>query len=328
MRVVARVRSVAASSTTRLVLAFAVAAAVVMLAVTHWNAVVAGGDSLAGGDKEWLVPAVLAAAAIWVAGAVTQLGSMPMRAPIGQLLAVQVAASFANNVSPAGSGGIGVNIRFLRRYGLSSGAAGGAVGLNSLAGLLTHLLLLLAAVAISPAVARSIHVPVSWRSYVTSAAYQAGWVLLAVAVILAIVLARASWRTRLGGHVVRFLHEVRGLGSVLRQPGRAAALWLGSLSTPLLHAVILFAVLRSLGVPMAVGTVVVVYLVVSSLAAMLPSPGGLGALDVTLLAGLEAVGISSSIALGAVLGYRLITVWLPLLPGAVALAVLVRRRVI
>jgi len=29
-----------------------------------------------------------------------------------------------------------------------------------------------------------------------------------------------------------------------------------------------------------------------------------------------------------VLGYRLITVWLPLLPGAFALAVLVRRRII
>jgi uncharacterized protein (TIRG00374 family) len=328
MRVAAQVRSVAGSSMTRLVLALAVAAAVVVLAVTHWSAVVAGGDSLAGSDKEWLVPAGLAAVAVWVAGAVTQMGSMPMRAPIGRLLTVQVAASFANNVSPAGSGGIGVNIRFLRRYGLSSGAAGGAVGLNSLAGLVTHLLLLLAAVAISPAVARSIHVPVSWRSVATSAAYQVGWILLLVAGVLAVVLARAPWRRRLGGYIVRFLHEVRGLGTVLRHPGRAAALWLGSLSTPLLHGLILFAVLRSLGASTTVGTAVVVYLVVSSLSALVPSPGGLGALDVTLLAGLEAVGISSSVAFGAVLGYRLITVWLPLLPGAVALAVLVRRRII
>jgi uncharacterized protein (TIRG00374 family) len=253
---------------------------------------------------------------------------MPIRAPIARLMAVQVAASFANNISPAGSGGIGINIRFLRRYGLSSGAAGGAVGLNSLAGLITHLVLLLAAVAISPKVAGSIHVPVSWRSLATNAAYQVGLGLVLVVAVLAAVLARASWRVRLGGYLLRVLHEVRGLGTVLRHPGRAAALWLGSLSTPLLHAAVLFAVLRSLGVAVTAGTAVVVYLVVSSLAALVPSPGGLGALDVTLLAGLEAVGVAPSVAFGAVLGYRLITVWLPLLPGAVALAVLVRRRVI
>ena len=316
------------SSVTRVVLAVAVAVAVVVLAVTHWSAVVGAGDSLAAGDKEWLVPAGLAVVALWVAGAVTQIGSMPMRAPIGRLLAVQVAASFANNVSPAGSGGIGVNVRFLRRHGLSSGAAGGAVGLNSLAGLVTHLLLLLAAMVISPAVTRSIHVPVSWRSLATSTAYRVGGVVLLAAGVLVVLLARKSWRARVGGYTVRFLREVRGLGVVLRHPGRAAALWLGSLSTPLLHAVILFAVLRSLGVLITVGAAVVVYLVVSSLSALVPSAGGLGALDVTLLAGLEAVGISSSVAFGAVLGYRLITVWLPLLPGAVALAVLVRRRII
>jgi uncharacterized membrane protein YbhN (UPF0104 family) len=328
MPVAAQVRSVAGSSIIRLVLAFAVVAAVVVLAVVHRSAVLAGGDSLADGDKEWLVPAGLATVAVWVAGAVTQFGSMPTRAPLARLLAVQVAASFANHVSPAGSGGIGVNIRFLQRHGLSSGAASGAVGLNSLAGLVTHVLLLLAAVAISPTLAHSIHAPASWWSLAAGAAYQAGWVLLLVAGVLAVALARKSWRARLGGYLVPFLREVRRLGPVLRHPGRAAALWLGSLSTPLLHAVILFAVLRSLGVSMTVGAAVVVYLVVSSLAALVPSPGGLGAFDVMLLAGLEAVGVLSSVAFGAVLGYRLITVWLPLLPGAVALAVLVRRRII
>jgi len=47
-----------------------------------------------------------------------------------------------------------------------------------------------------------------------------------------------------------------------------------------------------------------------------------------ILAGLVALGITPSVALGAVLGYRLLTVWVPLLPGALALALLVRRRVL
>jgi len=66
----------------------------------------------------------------------------------------------------------------------------------------------------------------------------------------------------------------------------------------------------------------------SSVSALVPSPGGFGALDVALVAGLVAVGTPSATALATVLAYRLLTVWLPLVPGACVLAVLLRRRVI
>jgi uncharacterized membrane protein YbhN (UPF0104 family) len=115
---------------------------------------------------------------------------------------------------------------------------------------------------------------------------------------------------------------------VLRHPGRAAALWLGSVALPFSHALILFSILRGLGVAMTIGTVMVIYLGVSSLAAVVPSPGAIGGLDVALVTGLAAAGASSTVAVGAVLGYRMITVWLPLLPAAGMFAVLLRRRII
>jgi uncharacterized membrane protein YbhN (UPF0104 family) len=327
-------RTVTGSSVARLVLAVGIAGGVVVLALTHWSTVRAGSRIFTGADARWLVLAGIAAASIWISGTVTQLGAMSVRAPFGRLLAVQVAGSFANHVLPAGSGGIGINIRFQRRHGIGLAAAARSVGLNSVAGLATHLLLLVAAVVISPSVAHDIHVPGSWRGVVNATV--AGWTIagLGGVVLTALLVAslRAGWRQWVAAHAVgaarRLLVEVRGLRSVLRDPARAAALWLGSLSTPLLHGLILFAVLRSVGVHAGLGTTVVVYLIVSSLSAMVPSPGGLGALDVTLAAGLAAVGVSSAVALGAVLGYRLITVWLPLLPSALVLAVLVRRRII
>ena len=55
---------------------------------------------------------------------------------------MQVAATFANHVLPGGSGGLAVNVRFLRRYGLSRADAVGAVALNMLAGMVTHTALL------------------------------------------------------------------------------------------------------------------------------------------------------------------------------------------
>ncbi|WP_327010261.1 flippase-like domain-containing protein [Dactylosporangium sp. NBC_01737] len=328
--------SVWGSSLPRMLLAVAVAVTVVVLAVMHWSTVSAGAAGLARANSAWLVVAGLGTASIWIAGTITQIGSMSLRPPVGKLLAVQVAASFANHVLPAGSGGMGINIRFLRKHGLGSGAAVGSVGLNSFVGMVTHVLLLVVAVAVSPSLARGIQVPGSWRDTASRAAGPAGWVLLAIAgALLAAALVasvRPAWRRRLAGRVAaagrRVAEELRGLWGVLRDPYRAAALWLGSLCTPLLHAVILYAVLRSLGVAVTVGTAFVVYLVVSSLSAFVPSPGGIGALDVAMLAGLAAIGVTSAVALGAVVGYRLITVWVPLLPSAFVLAVLLRRRII
>jgi uncharacterized membrane protein YbhN (UPF0104 family) len=122
--------------------------------------------------------------------------------------------------------------------------------------------------------------------------------------------------------------EMRELRAVLRHPGRAAALWLGSLALPLFHALILFSVLRGLRASTALGTVLVIYLGVSALTAVVPSPGAIGGLDAALVAALVAAGASSAAAVGAVLGYRMLTVWLPLPPAACTFAVLLRRRII
>ncbi|MYW20381.1 TIGR00374 family protein, partial [Streptomyces sp. SID2955] len=72
--------------------------------------------------------------------------------------------------------------------------------------------------------------------------------------------------------------------------------------------------------------VALLYLAASSAAALLPTPGGLGSLDAALAFALTAAGTPGAGAASAVLGYRLLTVWLPLLPGLLVLAVLVRRK--
>jgi undecaprenyl-diphosphatase len=46
-----------------------------------------------------------------------------------------------------------------------------------------------------------------------------------------------------------------------------------------------------------------------------PTPGGLGALEAALIAGLVAAGVDKEIAVPAVFLYRLATFWLPILPG-------------
>jgi uncharacterized protein (TIRG00374 family) len=330
----------ASSSIPQVLLAVGVTSAVIILGLLNLDTVRAGGASLVGADAEWLILAVVATVAIWVAGTVTQFGSMPGFPPVSRVFAVQVAASFANHLLPAGSGGIAVNVRFLQRYGLTRGAAVGSVGLNSLAGLVTHVMLLAGAILISPAILSSVRSKIDWNEPV-QAVQSNLWIVGAVIgalgalVVIAVLMTRdrpGSWSRRLiarcGSVWKRLIREMKALGTVVRNPSRAAALWLGSLSVPLLHGMILYAVLRSIGTPIAMGTAMAIYVVVSSLSAVIPSPGGIGALDVALVAAFAAVGVSSPAALAAVLGYRLLTVWVPLLPGACVFAVLLRRQII
>jgi uncharacterized membrane protein YbhN (UPF0104 family) len=303
-------------------LAVAVTLTMVALLVHERAALDAGSDSVAGADRAWLVLAATGILGLWVAGTVSQLGSVPVRLPFRRLFAVQVAAGFANHVLPAGCGGMAVNVRFLHRNGLSRPAAVGSVALNLLAGTVTHTALLVVAVLLAPASLTAAYArggpagpPGSWP------------LLVAVGLPLAVLLV---WATRRwGARGVRHVREQLGtLGAVLRTPLRAAQLWLGSLAVPVLHCLTLWAVLRSLGGTVPLVPLALAYLVASAVAALLPSPGGFGALDVTLVGGLVAVGAPATTALATVLAYRLMTVWVPLLPGACMLAVLVRRRVI
>lgn len=115
---------------------------------------------------------------------------------------------------------------------------------------------------------------------------------------------------------------MHALKALLSRPGRAAALWLGSLALPFFDVLILYSVWRGPHVSIGVGTVLVIYLGMPSVTAAIPSPGAIGALDLALAAGLTAAGASSAMAVGAVLGYRAITVRLPLSPAACTFAVL------
>jgi undecaprenyl-diphosphatase len=68
-----------------------------------------------------------------------------------------------------------------------------------------------------------------------------------------------------------------------------------------------------------------VYMGASAIAAAAPSPGGLGAIEAALVAGLTGVGMAAGPAVSAVLLYRLATYWLPIAPGWLSWRALLRR---
>ncbi|MFG3296564.1 lysylphosphatidylglycerol synthase domain-containing protein [Streptomyces sp. NPDC048179] len=255
----------------------------------------------------------LAAVGTWVCAAVAQQGAVVERLPRGRLVAAQFAAGAANHILPAGAGAAVVNVRFLTRCGLSTRRSATALAVKAAVGGIVRCVLGVALLVVAPGTVRlPVRVP---HGPVLLVPVLAG----AVALTVVPTVARNG---RLGRAVTRALADVR---AVHRCRARAWALWGGSVGFALLHAAVVVAVVRAIGLGLPVSRVVMAYLVASGAAALLPTPGGLGSLDAALALALTAAGAPGPAAASAVLGYRLLTGWLPMAPGLVVLALLVRR---
>lgn len=273
---------------------------------------------LAGLRPGWLLLAVVAAGSTWVFSAVSQQGAVAEHLPRRQNVAVQVAGTFASQFTPAGLGGSAVNVRFLRRRGVPSAVA--AVGLTQVAGVAVHLVLLGLVLAADPSPLTRVHLTgphaPAWLPY-------AGFVLLVVA-----VLAVSAAHERVSARLTSLVEQLRDATAHLVSRRRSRQLVLGSVGLTCAHVMVLFAILHALSAPAGLLDVAAAYLLATSAAAVLPTPAGLGGLDACLGVLLYSAGVDSETALAAVLAYRLLTSWLPLLPSAVTLNVLVRRAVV
>ena len=97
-----------------------------------------------------------------------------------------------------------------------------------------------------------------------------------------------------------------------RKPGLigATAYWGFDIAT-------LWACFHAFGSPPPVAVIVMAYFL-GALANVLPLPGGLGGVEAGMVGAFIAFGTPTSLALLAVLAYRLISFWLPTVPGAAA----------
>ncbi|MEU5320960.1 lysylphosphatidylglycerol synthase domain-containing protein [Streptomyces sp. NPDC021056] len=280
----------------------------VCLAQRHWPVLERGAVGLAVADQGWLLVGGTAAAATWVCAALAQQGAVVRHLPQGRLVAAQFAASAANHLLPAGLGAGAVNLRFLMRCGLSAGRAATALAVKGTAAAVVRVVLVVALALACPGVLRLPQLP--------------GAILVALLAAVVCVAGVLAW-PRCRRALAAVAADIR---AVHANPPRAAALWGGSLAFAALHALVLIAVTQAVALPLPPARVALLYLAASSAAALLPTPGGLGSLDAALAFALTTAGAPAAAAASAVLGYRLLTVWLPLVPGLVVLGVLVRRK--
>ena len=101
-------------------------------------------DAARHAEVGWLVLAVLTSVGTFLAAALSLSGAVLVPLAYGRTFVTQLASSFSNKITPAGLGGMGVNVRYLERSGVSKGDAVGAVALNGTVGFVVHVVALAA----------------------------------------------------------------------------------------------------------------------------------------------------------------------------------------
>ncbi|MGW2300075.1 flippase-like domain-containing protein [Streptomyces sp. NPDC001809] len=260
-------------------------------------------------DWRWVAAAVLFSAFSYVAAAMSLLGFVPERVGFWRTVVAQVAGSFVKIVAPAAVGGVALNTRFLQRAGVRPGLAVASVGASQLFGLGAHILLLLAFGYLT-GTERS-------QSFTPSRTVIAG--LLTVAVLVLVVTAIPFMRkfvsTRLRS---LFAGVVPRMLDVLQRPMKLVTGIGGMLLLTLTFVLCLHASIQAFdhdGVSISYASVAVVFLAGNALGSAAPTPGGVGAVETALTLGLVAVGLPAEVATPAVLLYRMLTLWIPVLPG-------------
>lgn len=268
-------------------------------------------DAMRHADWPWLAAAAGCSALSYLAAAVAFRGAAPIDLPLGASVALQSASSFANRFVPLGN--LGVSIRYLQRHGVDATAAATTMALVAIGGFSVHVpLLVLSGIAVGRSGLPDVHLP-------------DGWILLVVAVavlVLAGALLAGPFRARAAAAVHAAAGQIR---TIVHEPRRAAQLWGGSFGVTSSYIAALACALRAFQPGIPLSHVALAFLAGSAVASAAPTPGGLGAVEAALVAGLTALGVDPASAIAGVLSYRLATFWLPAIPGGITFVALRRR---
>ncbi|MFJ8471753.1 flippase-like domain-containing protein [Kitasatospora sp. NPDC094011] len=265
----------------------------------------------------WAAAALLAAAFSYVAASMSLTGFVPEKLPFRRTVAAQLAGSFVKLVAPAAIGGIALNTRYLQKAGIRPGQAVASVGASQLAGLAGHLLLLFSFGLITGS-----------QTNGDLSASRAVIIGVLTAAVLALVVAAVAPLRRfvLGRLRSLFFGVVPRMLDLMQTPSKLVTGFGGILLLTLSFTACLDFSVQAFGGDISFSAVAVVFLTANAAGSAIPTPGGIGPVEVALIGALTVADVSPAVATPAVFLYRALTFWLPVLPGWIAYNVLQRKQ--
>jgi len=257
-------------------------------------------------DTRWMLIGLTFSALTYVGASLALSGVVPERLSFWKTFQAQWAASFATLVAPPTLGSVAINVRYLSRQGMNTALAGASVAVSQVMSFFSHITLLFIAVIVAG----------------TSSDFSFRPPKTAIIVFLVVALSASAlftipavrrWSTEKIQPI--FSQVLPRLSSLANQPAKLVTGVFGVLLLNLSYCACLIASVRAFSTDSSMAAIALVYLAGSIVGQAAPTPGGLGAVEAALAAGLTAAGIDPGIAISATLVFRLITFWIPTIPG-------------
>ena len=257
----------------------------------------------------WMLAALAFSVSTYVGAGLTLVAFSPERLSLWRSTEVHLASAVISLVAPAGVGGAAINLRFLNRKGVPTAVGVATVALVQVVQFVVTVVLLVVLAAMT--------------GQSTGLTLPSGWVLVAagaIVVVAAVILTIPKARTWAWAKIEPTYRQVwPRLVWVMSNPMRLALGVGGALMLTLSYILSFSASLWAFGYTVPFAVLAITYLASNTVGSIVPSPGGIGPVELALTAGLVAAGVPYGVALSTAIVYRLVTFWIPIPVGWLSL---------
>jgi uncharacterized membrane protein YbhN (UPF0104 family)/tRNA A-37 threonylcarbamoyl transferase component Bud32 len=268
-------------------------------------------DELRDAEVAWVLLALVLAQSAFIGSGISVRGAVPAPLALLPCVVLQAAIKFINLTVPSSAGRIGMNLRFLQRQGVPSAQALVAGAVDDTSETIVQATLFFVALSF-------VNVDLDTGQFAGAGPDRRLLIAIGLALLasVAVVFAVPKMRRKI---VPQIQSALSGLWSVARVRRKRVELFGGNVLSELTYALALGASCLAYGAHLNLAELVFVNTSASVLSSVIPVPGGIGAAEAALSAGLIAVGVDESTAFAIAITQRLCTFYLPPIWGYFAL---------
>jgi uncharacterized protein (TIRG00374 family) len=290
-------------------------------------------SAFAGANWWWLLAALLLSPVVQTGFAFATMGASSTRLRYGPVLMVEYAVQFIAVTLPSTAARLALLVRFFERFGIGATAALSIGVIDSVMGFGVQIVLIaLIMLTGVPGLTSKIEGPSSGSAgSSTLTLVLLILALLVLGVVLTVLVPQLRRRVRAIVPRIRKVIREQSVSArtalvVLRSPHKVGQMVSGNFAAQVVQAVVLGVCLEAFGSHAHLSQLILINTLVSLFAGLMPVPGGMGVAEAGYVAGLQACGVPSAVAISTALSFRLVTFYLPPLWGGWALAWLRRRQ--
>jgi len=267
-------------------------------------------------DWRWVLVAIAMSVVTYVGAAWALSGFVLEKLNYWTNFLVQLAGKFVTLVAPAAVGGVAISIRYLHKAKVAPADAAASVGVSQLVALVLHMAMLVVFIALTGGSPSTSFRPPTWSYFA----------LIAIAAVALAVLAVPAGRRLVRSRVAPTLGQViPRLLDIAQRPAKLVEGIGGATLVTIGYILCLEASVLAVGGHAAFAAVAVVFLTGQAVGSVVPTPGGLGAVEIAMSGLLTTIAhVPTAFAVSAVLLFRLISFWLPIPFGWAAMNYLQR----